>query len=136
MKRKQLTAGMRQFAGLLRAAWLRSVAVAELSPSWLAKLKAIAAMAPAGAKLVWVLLRWRWLPKVPTEVAIGRLNQCQACPLYHAPAQTCGGPTEWVWTDKHGRTALMGCGCYLPVKVWLAEARCWLGEVGQVSRWT
>lgn len=56
---------------------------------------------------------------VSDEIAERRLAACRGCPIWYAPLETCGSPFL-------GKDSDLGCWCYMPAKVRLSAASCWL----------
>ena len=62
-----------------------------------------------------------------TKLGIARIRHCaKRCPFYDSARKTCGqfGAVTYVF----GIHEPSGCGCYMPAKVPIPEATCWLNE--------
>lgn len=70
---------------------------------------------------IWVFLKTR----KASPLAGRRLIACVHCPIYDPKWRACGNGTE---RSKSG--AIVGCLCYMPFKVTLPAATCWLHDVG------
>lgn len=77
---------------------------------------------PELVRAAWKLMRSitaRKRHKVDRWLYYRRMRHCSRCPLWVPSLMTCGSPIV---------TGGSGCGCYLPNKNALPEARCWLNE--------
>lgn len=53
-----------------------------------------------------------------------RMDACRQCPLYDDTLKTCGNAINPLILDSEPA----GCFCYMPLKVTLPDATCWLNE--------
>lgn len=81
-----------------------------------------------GTSAVWPMLRLAWkipaafLPWGRVELSMWnkRMDSCERCFIYNHTRKTCG----YVETQS----ALLGCGCFMPLKARAKAARCWFWE--------
>lgn len=104
---------MGMIATTLRAAWLHSVNQPKQATArfWLA-LKAI-------------LSKCSRMSGEHLTFAVRRYKSCQACELFDPKWKACGdGKTKLTSRE------FVGCLCYMPVKVTIPTATCWLHDQG------
>lgn len=86
-----------------------------------------------------VRVKWRVLPSIlraiferhegsrgPGSLWWRRMRGCQRCPLYDRHRRACGH--LWQEYQRGGVLKVLGCGCFLPLKASIGDARCWLHE--------
>jgi hypothetical protein len=68
---------------------------------------------------------------------VSRLRKCFRCPIFDRKRLTCGTPgdVEKTYTGEDGSQRPMGCFCYMPVKVALADAVCWFDQHTGKGSW-
>jgi hypothetical protein len=68
------------------------------------------------------------------ELQDARLSHCRKCPIYNHKRETCGtAGKEREYED--GTVEPEGCYCYMPLKVRIKDAECWLNEGGEPGGW-
>lgn len=89
--------------------------------------------------------------RAPFATRLHRMRACRGCEVYDPKLQTCGNGADIEaefegirWETRVSvrgsmppgtRAVAKGCQCWLPLKVGVPRARCWLGEAYDQSRW-
>ncbi|MHC1766186.1 MAG: hypothetical protein AB9869_18110 [Verrucomicrobiia bacterium] len=78
--------------------------------------------------------------RVPVDTRPGRfwwrrMRACQRCPIYDRERRTCGRLGQGI-VSYHGDPIPLGCGCFMPLKAALPNAKCWLHEMTNGAKGT
>lgn len=67
------------------------------------------------------------------RVRLARYRACRFCLLFDPVLKTCGNGHDFMAVDGHRFPA--GCQCWLPLKIGVPRAQCFMTEIGLESRW-
>lgn len=69
----------------------------------------------------------------PPIASMERASICDKCPIFDKPRLACGKIGDSM--EIGGRKEPVGCGCYMPIKVAIPEATCWIRDHGFYGGW-
>lgn len=76
--------------------------------------------------------------RAPFTTRLHRMRACRRCIVYDPVHKTCGDGFVYRVVDGSSGKAteqIEGCQCWLPLKIGVPKARCWLVDIGVQGLW-